>query len=189
MWITRQIRFGGAFGRSKTFFCATSVTCLVWEPQNLGLWHFGWRPEKLWKLALKGVFRLISGVRGQGVANHCFRTESTLRFWVNLSIIVFTMQTCLDTENYATCVVRARKSRYKSWLGRLRRLCEQICHAIYAHPGKPPRNPRLTRQRVRYIFDTIFSRPLFTIQILRMPRVTVRMCSVLEKHETKAAFV
>ena len=153
----------------------------------------------------------------------------------------FTMQIFLDTEDYTTNVFRRRKLRYKSWLGRLRKLCEQICHVIFGRvrkllvgcffsaplftmqtfvdtenyatnvfrglkkacvsdlsrkyrqigPGvrKLPRNLRLTRQRVRYIFDLLFSRPFFTIQILRIPRVTVRMCPELEKHLTKAVFV
>ena len=58
--------------------------------------------------------------------------------FVNRFVTLFTMQTILDTENYATNVVRVRKSRYKSWLGCLRRLCEQICHAIYGTPRQTP---------------------------------------------------
>ena len=77
----------------------------------------------------------------------------------------------------------------KSWRGPPRRLREQICHVIFGASRKLPRNLRLSRQRVRYIFDTIFSRPFFTIQILRIPKVTLPICSKLEKHETKAAFV
>ena len=176
----------------KQMCCVNSVKCLVWEPQNLGFWHFGWRPGRLWKLALKGVFRLISGVRGQGVTNHCFRTESTLHFWVNFSITVF----------YDANLVGYRELRYKCVLSTkntIQKLAWAPQKALWTdlsryfrqnRPGgrKLPRNLRLTRQRVRYIFDTLFSRPFFTIQILRIPRVTLPICSKLEKHETKAAF-
>ena len=102
---------------------------------------------------------------------------------------LFTIQTFLDAENYVTNVCRVRKSQYKSWLGLPRRLREQICHVIFGASRKLPRNLRLSRQRVQDIFDLIVLRPFFTIQILRIPRVTVPTCSELEKHETKAAFV
>ena len=41
--------------------------------------------------------------------------------FVNRFVTLFTMQTILDAENYATNVVRVRKSRYKSWLGVLQK--------------------------------------------------------------------
>ena len=77
----------------------------------------------------------------------------------------------------------------KAGLGASEGFVNRFVTQFTAHPGKLPCNRRLTRQRVRYIFDPIFSHPFFTIQILRIPRGTLPICSKLEKHETKHAFV
>ena len=77
------------------------------------------------------MFRLISGVRGQGVANHCFRTESTLRFWVNFSITAFYDANLVGYREWRYKCVPSTKITIQSWLGPPRRLREHICHVIF----------------------------------------------------------